>query len=245
MMLDKNLKEIIFEYAETVSSNISALALYGSYAIGTAKKDSDIDLLILDEKNLEPFRCQQVYKGYLMQTTVVSSELALELLQNSPRQSHPFYPVSWEMSHILIDKFGIALYLKKNAKRILSLGPVQATDQEVESKRISLINYLNNGAKAKYVGNSFVESVKWAAKCIEICEDMLVLTSNEWRLNNPRFKRELLNSKYPKFVTIFHDALDNLMKSGETKTFALDIKNVMQQVISLDENSTLPHCSVI
>ena len=59
----KRAAEIVKQYAEVVCKNMSVqtVLLYGSYAHGTQRKDSDIDVAVIVEKITDDFLTSQAF----------------------------------------------------------------------------------------------------------------------------------------------------------------------------------------
>lgn len=54
---------------------IKKIIIYGSYARGEATKDSDIDLLVVIDKSLEPLEVENALNEYLFQILLSNGEL--------------------------------------------------------------------------------------------------------------------------------------------------------------------------
>ena len=170
---------------------------------------------------------------------------ALNILCDSHAASHPFFPVSFEMSQILYDQFGQAAYMKKLATEIMALGPRYATEVELESKRISLLNFLSDGCVEKYTGNSSAEKVIWASQVVSLCRDYILDSNRVWMNYNSRFKEDAFQEINPTLRDQLHRYLDKLTSSLDTESFARNVLSVMKNHMDLDENSKEPHCLVM
>tara|TARA_B100000929_G_scaffold287905_2_gene275394 strand:+ start:422 stop:1162 length:741 start_codon:yes stop_codon:yes gene_type:complete len=237
------LKEILVSLCSEQDINISTLFLHGSHASGTASLDSDIDAIVLDDKCVKSRKVQVRYENHLIQLIVMSSSEALDALHFSRARSAPFFAVSFDTSIVLIDNDGLGEYIKTISKQILKLGPLPAHPQEIELKRISFLNFLNDGTRKKYTGSTIPESILWASQVINMCFDLLVIYADEWRFNNSRFKGEILRKT---FFSIRSELLECLLLVSENNSreeFSEKIREIMHPFVNLNENSVHPHCS--
>ena len=244
-LVNNSLKKVIEKFCLENCSSISSVILFGSYAVGNAKIDSDVDIIIIDSACSEAYKKQTRIDGYLVQASVLNFHDALNILHGSREASHPFFPVSYDMAQILFDQHGLGKYLKELSTQLLKVGPIPLPGKKIETSRVSLINYLNDGSKSKYVGTSSAEALLWASQVINMCQDILLIQCNEWRLNNPRFKNKVMLEKYPRIREELHQALVSLSLKQKKAEFCLDIKRIMKDIINFNEESLEPHCAII
>lgn len=241
----ETLEQKIWDFCKHRKLDVSSIFLYGSYALGTAKDTSDVDLIIIDETCIDSYKIQKYFEGYLIQATIFNFQTALNILFESSKASQPFFATSYDMAEVIYDKTGLAQYLKEVSAHVLNLGPFQPSEQFIETKRLSLINYLNNGKKEKYTGKSTAEAVLWASRVIEKCEIQLLIHCKQWRMNNPRFRAEILQANFPEVIAALHRALMSLIDTSDKAAFAAEAKEIMGTVMSFNEESSAPHCSVV
>lgn len=239
-----DITSLIVKFCELYCKNVTAIILFGSYANGKATEKSDVDIFIIDEACSNGFKVQKRIDGLLLQATIFNFREALNLLCDSGNASHPFFPISYEMSQVLFDKTGQGRYLKEIGTEVLKRGPRSTTSIELETKRISLINYLNDGSSTKYTGTTLAEKLLWGSHVINMCQNYYLSSCNEWALYNQRFKNEVLTRRNPALRDGLHDALNFLIQHNDPNEFANIVKNIMKDYMALSEDSSSPHCSV-
>lgn len=152
-------RDAITIFCKNYGLNIVGVMLYGSYAKGLETKNSDVDVIIVDEGVNGEFRVQKKLNGFKLQVKHISYSCISEKLEQSSVTQQPFLPISLCEAEILFDKYGFCTYLKSIAQNILETGPKPADNFKIELIRSGFVNYLNDGANEKYTGHSRVETV--------------------------------------------------------------------------------------
>ncbi|MGC0120611.1 nucleotidyltransferase domain-containing protein [Pseudoalteromonas piscicida] len=231
-MISKELGLAIETFCGKYCKAIVSVILYGSQANGTATAKSDVDLIVIDDSCMEPFRIQRTINGFPIQATIMNYKDMLNALCESRKQSNPFFPISLEQSSLLYDTKGLGAYLTDLAKEIVQAGPVAPGDNRLELQRISLVNMLSDGLAEKYIGNSFAENCTWAASIIIRCEAYLLHKSGDWLNYNRRLRKQALMESFPSIYSGLNRAMEDFLSAKDTKLFADNIKSIMNEQMS-------------
>jgi len=103
--MSDTIKKELDKYISSISalSGVLEIYLFGSHVYGEPNKDSDIDLMILVEDNLDPFKT-----AYKIRRSFVDSDLELDILVN---RKNAFYRASEEPTiQKTIKDNGVLLY---------------------------------------------------------------------------------------------------------------------------------------
>jgi len=123
--------EEVKRYFEKLKSNpdVLGLILFGSYARGDNRSDSDVDLIVITKKGAE--RRIDTKDGKTYEMIWVSEEKALE---HWKKDKDGCYGV-WSDAKIIFDKTGSVRNLKTAAKKIIANGKRKLTELEYNHKK--------------------------------------------------------------------------------------------------------------
>ncbi|WP_337842748.1 nucleotidyltransferase domain-containing protein [Rheinheimera sp.] len=248
MVIDRNeaVRDAIKVFCSLYGVSINSIILYGSYATGTATERSDVDVILLDDGYERGIRVQKIINGFHMQVAIMPSIQAINFLSDSQLAGHPYFPISFDMSVVLFDKFGLGNYLKEKAGYFIAKGPRGYSDSRIEMVRVGLVNYLNDGSLSKYVGETKVEKILWSSKVVRSCEDLILYKHNDWVNYNERLKSKVMNEKYAKFRLGLHSSLDEFLNDFDCVRFCERIKVVMSGLVSFDwETNERYHSDIV
>lgn len=220
-----------------------AILLFGSYANGMAEPQSDIDLLILSDSE-SSYRIQHIERGVMLQAMVLSFSQALALLNAARMTGELMFVQSVTTARPLLDPFRLGQYLTERAGMIHRAGPNVTPTQELESRRVSLLNYLNDGGRHKYSGADTTSRLRWACRIIDMAEELLLAVHHCWRTTNPRFRAILMQTHFPKDHQLLNLHLQRFLQEPDPSQFGTDIKALLQPYLSLSADSQLPHCVI-
>jgi hypothetical protein len=238
------LRQMIEQFCQLHVPQASSILLHGSYANGRAEPESDIDLLILSDEVSWPCRIQQNCNGLILQAMVFNFQHALAMLNESKMSGNLMFSQCLATAKILREQGQLGEYLIGKAKHLLNNGPMETSPQELESRRISLLNYLQDGGRQKYSGRDQQSAMRWACRIIDMVEDLLLSKHHAWRTNNPRFKTELMIALLPKVQADLVHILQKFIKEQNKANFSDEIRSLLQPYVSLSFDSQLPHCSI-
>src|SRR5262245_33837787 len=108
-----------------------AAVLCGSVARGDATPTSDLDILIVDHQEVPFYRKTLRDFEWTIEAFVGSRKYTQEKIQRPATNHSPSFLTSWAECVILKDQDNIAQNLKEKATTILSEGPNQLTDKEI------------------------------------------------------------------------------------------------------------------
>ena len=128
--MDPNVQQFFDELQE--DPEVLALILFGSYARGNGRPDSDIDLLVIIASG-ETTRRIETKAGKSYEMIWVTESAALEYWQND---RDGCYGV-WKDAKIVFDKNGAAERLRLEAKKIIAEGKRELTDLELAHEKFN------------------------------------------------------------------------------------------------------------
>src|SRR6185369_15479111 len=100
-----------------------AALLFGSVARGEETKSSDLDIIIVADEDIEPYRKTYRENGWLIEAFIGSRKYNEEKIRRPNKNYVPSLLTSYSEAVILRDHQGFAQNLKENAKSILEQGP--------------------------------------------------------------------------------------------------------------------------
>lgn len=233
-------REAVSLFCKLYGINIVGVMLYGSYAKGLETNHSDVDIIIVDEGVNGEFRVQREINGFKLQVKHVNYNEISDKLTQSPLTQQPFLPVSLCEAQILFDKFGLCVYLKTIAKKILTGGPQPADTCKVELIRSGFVNYLNDGTHIKYTGSTNAERVMWASQSIRLCMDIILAVNGQWIHYSAELKLKVMQTHYPKVTQSLNNCLSNFLTDYNSEKFAQQLKGIMEVFISFSWDTDIP-----
>jgi hypothetical protein len=127
---------------------------------------------------------------------------------------------------------------------VLKSGPLTTLPQDLESRRISLLNYIQDGGRHKYNALDDHSRMRWACRIIDMAEDMMLSLHHSWRTTNPRFRTELMQAFLPQAQAQLQHILQTFVQRPDKAEFSIDMKQLLQAYISLSPDSQVPHCAI-
>jgi hypothetical protein len=210
------------KFLEKYHPDCLAAALCGSVARGDATPTSDLDILIIDRKEI-PFQRKTFEDfGWTIEAFVGSQEFNNEKLQR-PKTNHvPSYLTSWAESIILKDEHNIAQTLKEKASKILQQGPDQLTPPEVAVYQKVITEWLDDFIDSKSYRHALFVVYDVFTKTVEL----LLARNKQWLGERKWLFRALQNSKLP-IADQLISALEHFYRTGEKDNLVKAIRTVL------------------
>lgn len=121
-----------------------SVVLFGSVARGEASPRSDLDLLVLMPHEVQPYRRSYDEYGWFVEVWVVSRRYAEATVRRPDRNQNPVALTAYAEGLILKDEQDFAKSLRGKARAILKEGPPPLTNQEIDTYRYVITDWLDN-----------------------------------------------------------------------------------------------------
>lgn len=228
----------ITKFCNHFGRDVQSIILYGSYAKNTQHKNSDVDILVIDDTFSPGCRIQKIVDGYPIQAVMISFKELLKSIDESPQKSNPFLLDTFIDPVILFDKNDLCKYATMAAQRVSKKGAIVLSEPYLELMRIGIINYMNDGTSEKYIGSRTSERVVWATKLLTMLEDYLLAKSGGWLKNNPKYKKINLLEDFSHLREALHKELENYLNDHDSERYVSNIKSIIEKNILLDWDTT-------
>jgi hypothetical protein len=109
--------------------NVLGVILFGSWARGNNRAESDVDLIILLKKGFQ--RCIETHDGQIFEIIYTTPGSALQFWQENKDECFKV----WSVAKILLDKGGVIEQLQQGAKGIIDTGKTEINEKQKEQFR--------------------------------------------------------------------------------------------------------------
>ncbi|MCI0387705.1 MAG: nucleotidyltransferase domain-containing protein [Acidobacteria bacterium] len=119
-------------FVATHFPDCSGAVLFGSVARGEQTATSDLDIIIVTDEDISPYRKSYREFGWLIEVFVGSRKYNEEKIKNYRNRHNPSFLTSYAEGVVLKDQHGFAQELQDEAIAILERGPDALTTQEID-----------------------------------------------------------------------------------------------------------------
>lgn len=144
-----------------------AVVLFGSVARAEVSPRSDLDLLVLMPHEIQPYRRSYNEYGWFIEIWVVSQRYAEETVRRPDRNQNPVTLTAYSEGIILKDEQDFASSLQQKARAILKEGPPPLTNQEIDTYRYVLTDWLDDFLDTSQYGQAVLIAHDLTVKAAE------------------------------------------------------------------------------
>ncbi len=139
-MVDKAgiLDRFIARLAE--DSNVLAVILFGSYARGNSRPESDIDLVVIVKEGYK--RAVEVFEDQAFEIVYTTEESAKEYWKSNKHDA----AILWSVAKVILDRGGTGQRLEQYGKGILAEVPPELARSDIEHMQFDVTDGLNSVA---------------------------------------------------------------------------------------------------
>jgi len=141
-----------------------AAVLFGSVARGEATATSDLDIIIVANEDISPYRRSYLEYGWFIEVFVGGSKYNEEKIRGFHGRHIPSFLTSYAEGVILKDQHDFARDLQEKAIAILERGPDELTRQEIDTYRYLITDWLDDFIDSKSHEESLFIAYDLAAK---------------------------------------------------------------------------------
>jgi len=141
-----------------------AAVLFGSVARGEATATSDLDIIIVANEDISPYRKSYREYGWFIEAFVGGRKYNEEKIRRIHGRHIPSFLASYAESVILKDQHDFARDLQEKAIAILKRGPDELTSQEIDTYRYVITDWLDDFVDSKSYEESLFIAYDLAAK---------------------------------------------------------------------------------
>jgi predicted nucleotidyltransferase len=153
-----------------------AAMLFGSVARGEATATSDLDIIIVTNEDIIPYRKSYREYGWVIEAFVGSRAYNEEKISRFHGRHIPSFLTSYAEGVILKDQQDFARDLQEKAITILGRGPDELTRQEVDTYRYVITDWLDDFVDSK----SYEESLFIAYDLTAEAGEFLLAYNRKW-----------------------------------------------------------------
>jgi hypothetical protein len=164
-----------------------AAVLFGSVARGEATATSDLDIIIVANEDISPYRKSYREHGWFIEAFVGSKKYNEEKIRHFRGRSIPSFLTSYAEGVILKDYHDFAQGLQEEAIASLKRGPDELTRQEIDTYRYVITDWLDDFIDSKSYEESLFIAYDLAAKAGEF----LLAYNRNWVGERKRLYRAL------------------------------------------------------
>jgi hypothetical protein len=141
-----------------------AAVLFGSVARGEATATSDLDIMIVTNEDVSPYRKSYCEHGWFIEAFVGGRKYNEEKVRHFRGRHTPSFLTSYAEGVILNDHHDFAQDLQEEAIAILERGPDELTRQEIDTYRYVITDWLDDFVDSKSYEESLFVAYDLAAK---------------------------------------------------------------------------------
>lgn len=152
--------------------NVLSIILFGSWARGNNRPDSDIDLVVIVENGYR--RAVEHRQGLTFELIFVTAQGALDFWQANPDDAVEL----WRVAKILFDRDNTSVQLQQAVQAIAQQGKAALTAEQYEHARFDCLDQIK-AAEALAVTDPTTASLLLSAKVIQLTE-LFFATRQRW-----------------------------------------------------------------
>ena len=205
--------------------NCMAAILAGSVARGEERPNSDLDIIIIEDNDIEPYRKSYREYGWFIEVFVGSKTYYKSKVEHPNKKSSPSSLTALAEGIVIKDSLSFADKIKDGAINILNEGPDPLTEEDKKIYRYIITDWLDDFTDAK----EYEESIFIAYDLFSKAAELLLANSQKWIGERKWLYRSLtkLNNKLSK------DLIDGLVifyKSGNKDEMQKAIISILDLV---------------
>jgi len=144
-----------------------AAVLFGSVARGEQTETSDLDIIVVTDEDISPYRKSYRQYGWFIEVFVGSREYNEEKVKHFQGRHIPSFLTSYAEGIVLKDHQNFAQELQDKARAVLERGPDALTPQEIDTYRYVITDWMDNFVDSKSYEESLFIAYDLAAKAGE------------------------------------------------------------------------------
>lgn len=199
-----------------------SVVLFGSVARGEVSPRPDLDLLVLMPHEVQPYRRSYDEYGWFIEVWVVSRRYAEATVRRPDRNQNPVALTAYAEGLVLKDEQDFAKLLQGKARAILREGPPPLTDQEIDTYRYVMTDWLDNFLDTSQYDQAILVAHDLTVKAAEF----MVALHGHWIGERRWLYRALQDIDHP-LAGQFLEQLVGYYKTGKKDGLASHIEAVL------------------
>lgn len=216
--MKENAIEAAKKFVEYYFPKAQAAMLGGSVAREENNENSDLDIIIITDEVITPFRQSYVEFGWNIEAFVFDNKNYMDYFEKDARRKRPSLP-NMVMESIVLKENQIIKIMKKQAKSLIEKGPEKLSKEEIRDYRYEITNLLDDfEAEEDYYKNLFIVS-----ELIEKLKQFTLLINGYWD-SRGKYNVKALNNFDEQISAIFLEAMEEYYKN-ENKDILISLAN--------------------
>lgn len=195
---------------------------YGSHALGTSNAESDVDIIVVFEEPISPFREKVLHEGRLFDVFLYDQESLHGALHMGRSENNFILVDSVSSAKILIDKKSTLACLQKSAKILRQKGPIQINIQSERQFLTGVIDDLCAGLTSDECRTAQLVELYTAVMGVQMkirglggysrrdaAKSLSILNESLARSLNMAFKQAIIGKDF-EFIKLAHAILNDL-----------------------------------
>jgi hypothetical protein len=215
-------KEAASRFIESHFPNCNAAILSGSVVLGMETVRSDLDLVVLDDSQSNPFRASYFEFGWPIEAFVVTKESYRFFFEISRYEAIPSLQRMCASGLVLKDD-GSAEELIREAKTLLQEGPYPWTEEEIRKARYEITECLEDlTGSVSHEENLFIVS-----RLAELVHEFVLRVNGRW-IGQGKWAVRSLKQHDEALCREFVMELDGFYKSGQKENLIAYVDGVLE-----------------
>ena len=148
----------------------------GSVVRGEATTTSDLDVVIINDKNEETYRESFYEYGWPIEVFIYTFETYKDFFESDVKRRRPSLPKMLSEGIVLKDKYGIESKIREEANQLLKNGPAPFDQSEMNSQRYNITDMIDDLIGAKV----YEEEIFIVNELSEKIVNFILVNNGQW-----------------------------------------------------------------
>jgi predicted nucleotidyltransferase len=217
-----NPSEAAYQFINLHFPNCQGALLAGSVVRGEATETSDLDIVIFDKNISSSYRESLIEFGWAIEVFVHNLNSYKHIFENDYERARPSMPRMVSEGIVLKDD-GIIDSIKNEAKEILDKGPIEWSEETINTKRYFITDALDD-----FIGSSNrAEEIFIANTLAELVSEFVLRTNRKW-IGTSKWVVRSLRHYNEEFANHFVEVFDIFYKTGDKERVIQLVEIVLQ-----------------
>lgn len=212
-------------FVDTYYPECVAAILHGSVARNEARQNSDLDILIIVNDDINFYRKIFHEYGWIIETGISSRRFNEEKVQHPTTNHAPSYITSFAEGIILKDQNNFAKSLKERAIEILEQSPNALSQQEIDQYRHIITDWLDD-----FIDCISYEEEMFIVHDLAIMTAQLLLAYNRQWIGERKWMYRVLYKSDHQYAKQLIIAMEHFYRSGEKGRLIDVIESILMMV---------------